>query len=216
MAAQISLVGEYDLAGTIVGSEAAPMPGPEQLRAALWVCSEQWALAGDRKSGSVKAVASAIRNAVKVRTKTNTDTHAIARHLPAIQGATSLKAFIEAANVFLVSEQESIRGPWADVERQLLGVLDKQSKPDPQIKPPPGGKPALDGYDEDQEIEELIAGVRPIASPPLPGTTNLQPGEPLSEETTTTFVAPVTGSVSNPDARTMAVDAHPELTHLRG
>lgn len=204
MAAQISLVGEYDLAGTIVGSEAAPMPGPEQLRAALWVCAEQWALAGDRKSGSVKAVASAIRNAVKVRTKTNTDTHAIARHLPAIQGATSLKAFIEATNVFLVSEQESIRGPWADVERQLLGVLDKQSKPDPQIKPPPGGKPALDGYDEDQEIEELIAGVRPIASPPLPGTTNLQPGEPLSEETTTTFVAPVTGSVSNPDARTMA------------
>lgn len=202
--AQIALVGEYDLAGTLVGSEAVPMSGPEQLRAALWVCHEQWSLTDTQKDGTVRAVASAIRNAVKVRTKTKTDTHAIARHLPAIQEANSLQEFIEATKVFLTSQQQSIRGPWENVERHLMGLLDKQSKPKPPIKPPPVGNPPLDGYDEDIEIEELIAGVRRVAIQPPPDKTSLQPDEPAAEEATTNYIAPVTGSASNRDARSLA------------
>lgn len=204
-AAQTALVGDYSFTGTMVGTEAIPMPGPDQLRAALWVCHEQWSQAGNQKSGVTKAFASAIRNTVKMRTKGATDKHAIAQHLPAIQAAGSLEEFLTATKVFLTSEQSSVREAWPEIERQLLGLIAKQGKPKPPVRPTTVAEPtSIVGYDEDQAIEELINGIRQIAVLPLPDTADLLPDEPLAEAATLINVVPVSGVASNPDARRMA------------
>jgi len=198
-----SLVGPYSLSGTIVGKEAIPRPGPESLRAALWVCHTYWSDAGSRKSGVVDAFAAAIRNTVKNRSRSATEKHAVAKHLPAIGESNSLEEFLAATRVFLTSEQASIKEVWGSISSQLAGLHEERSKV-PPIRPPVGTRSVATGFDEDEEIESLIEGVRRISSQPPEGTAQLMPGEPSAEIAFTTIVSPITGSISNPDAKRMA------------
>lgn len=197
-----SLIGSYDLAGTFVGTEAMPRQGPESLRAALWVCHAHWSKAGARKSGVVDAFAAAIRNAVKNRSSSATEKHPVARHLAAIGKSSSLEEFLAATSVFLTSEQASIRDAWGPISSHLAGLQDGNSNA-PLVRPPVRKQPVATGFNEDEEIEALISGVRRMTGQP-DGKAELLPGEPAAETASPCHVSPLTGTPSNPDASRMA------------
>lgn len=197
-----SLIGSYDLAGTMVGTEAMPMQGPESLRAALWVCHAHWSKAGARKSGVVDAFAAAIRNAVKNRSSSATENHPVAKHLAAIGKSSSLEGFLAATGVFLTSEQASIRGAWEPISSHLAGLQDGNNNA-PLVRPSVRKQPVATGFDEDEEIEALISGVRRMTGQP-DGKAERLPGEPAAETASPFHVSPLTGTPSNPDASRMA------------
>lgn len=202
--AQRALVGAYVLAGTMVGSEDVPMPGPENLRAAFWVCYEKWGDAKGRRARVIADFASAIRNAVKARRKENTFHHPLAKHLDLLGRAKSLEEFVKSSAILKDSEQASIRAVWKDVWPFLAGRPQEQPRKAKPLTGPRRKRALPKDIDEDAEIEALIEGVRSVPTPPSHDQDRPAPGEPVAEVSTPTFVTPVEGPQKNPDARRLA------------
>lgn len=210
-AAQAQLVGDYALAGAMVGSESIPMPGAEQLRATLWLCGEVWRKRGDLRARTVADVASAIRNAVKSRTKQRTDAHPLARHLREFGMAKSLQDFVQISAVLRNSEQDSIRAAWAHVWPLLVELTQSKSSahapaPTPADKPRPRPKKALnqDFEEEEEKFEAWVDQVRVVKVPPVSDPDSVEQDEPTTEDSVVVVVTPVEPSVANPVARRMA------------
>ena len=203
--AQKKLVGAYALAGTMVGSETVPMPGPENLRAALWLCHEKWEDAGERRASVIVDFASAIRNAIKIRKKEETLRHPLARHLDLLGKARSIEEFVANSSILNESEQASIRAVWKDV----WPFLAKRTQT-PANSPKPFVEPSRKRtfpkiFDEDAEIEARIEGTRAIPTQPPIDRDRPVSGEPAAEVSTPIFVTSVEGSQANPDARRLAL-----------
>lgn len=195
-----SLVGEFGLAGTLVGTEASPRRGPDSLRAALWVCHAHWTQPDHRQTGTVDAFASIIRNTVKIRDSSATQRHPVARVLADIERTSTLAEFLSATDVFLSSEQVSLRNAWAHIRPHLSGFAGKVRDVPSAPRVPEKSRFESD-FAEEEAIERAIEGVHRVNEFPPPGAAPLSPGEPAVEIVTRTIISPMLGRASNPDAK---------------
>lgn len=208
--ARTRLRGDFSLAGTLVGHEQVPMPGPENLRAALWLCHARWVAEGKPRTSAVSDLAAAIRGAVLIRDESSTRSPSIAKHLGPLGMATNLAEFVEVSQVLLTCEHVTAQRVWrAHVEPELRRVLrgpvaGKPSRPAPVIRPPDDGGPptALDGRDE---LDFLAGQIRNVPRLPLVGPLPLAEGEPIDEIAVMEAVCPLPAHAENEDARRMAI-----------
>ena len=212
-AAQSRLRGDFALAGTMVGSEANIMPGPENLRAALWVCHELWTRSNQHCGTAVNDLASALRNLLKIRGQTEIDRHPVARHLTTLAEAQTLPAFIEAAEVLSTCGQKGLEQAWRlhfnlELRRIAQGLpapsaLPSRSPP-PLPMPPTKGKRKEQEFDEDAVLDAIVDQVRIISLAPQDADPEKEPEEPASEVIASGWICPLPSFPLHPDARQMA------------
>lgn len=193
------LAGSWDLAATMVGTEAEPMRGAESLRAALWVCHERWTKSGRPHLTVTTELASRIRGAVEKRDRRAVEKHPIARLFPAISRTRTLPAFLDATRPLLASPSQALRDAWSAVDEELR----KQGASGRPLPTPPHGsrrRRRLED-DEDLEYESFIERIHRV-SVQRPGrrTTPVE-SEPAAETAVSVVVAPVDGSTGNKDQR---------------
>lgn len=214
--AQSRLRGEFALAGTIVGSEASPEAGPENLRAALWVCHQRWTQSNQHRHSAVKVLASALRNSVKLRWKDGTDSHLIARHLATVADARTLPEFIEKAAVLSTCGQDGLETAWRlhfdpELKRIALGLPvppaapPVDSLPPPLPTPPSVGKKKESEFDEDVALDAFDDAVRIVSLPTRGKEVEQEPGEPATEINPSGWICPLPTLPLHPDAKQMAI-----------
>lgn len=193
------LAGQWDLAATMVGSEAEPMPGAESLRAALWICHERWTKSGRPHQTDIAELASRIRGAVETRDRRAMENHPVARLFSAIAKARTLPAFLDAARPLLQSPSSALRDVWTKFDEELQ----KDGALGPSEPTPPGGlrhRDPDDG-DNDAEYESFVRHVHRVSIRPRGQRSTLVEDEPPAEIATPELVAPLDGPTGNKDER---------------
>lgn len=197
------LAGSWDLAATMVGTEAEPMPGAESLRAALWVCHERWTKSGLRHLTDTVELASRIRGAVEKRDRRAVESHTIARLFPAISRAGTLPGFLDATRPLLKSPSQALSDVWTAVDEELC----KQGSSGlPSPRQPHGPReryPIEDG--EDSEYESFIERIHRVSVRLLGLRSAPIEGEPAAETAVPEIVAPLDGPTGNKDQRRAAL-----------
>lgn len=193
------LAGPWDLAATMVGSEAEPMPGAENLRAALWVCHERWTKSGHPRQTDIVELASRIRGAVETRGRRAVENHPVARLFSAISKTRTLPAFLDAARPLLQSPSSALRDVWAKVDEELH----KKAPLGPSAPIPPAGlrRRRSDEDDEDAEYESFVQHVHRVSVRRSGQRSTPIEGEPDAESAIPEVVAPLDGPTGNKDER---------------
>ena len=210
------LKGDFDLAGAILGAEPVPMPGPESLRAALWVCRMRW---GKSHKTTVERMSSVIRGVVLSRDAQAADMHSVVPLLPTLGAAQTLRDFILAARALETCGHQTLAEVWCygigpELERVAKGEFhDPTTKPAPGVKGPrPDPPPSVPGVflvesdpaEDNGTVNTLAQAVRwavlKVAGQPV----EREPGEPLEEAAGTAVVGAIPPAQPNPDAKNLA------------
>ncbi len=206
--AQDTLTGDFLLAGTLVGRELQPMRGPEGLRAVLWLCRMRWASSGKPRASAIGVLASAIRDAVKFRDAASTAKHPVASHFAALDTASTLAEFVDAAAVLKTCDHQALSRAWRrHFEPELRGILSDMpvvgagTAATPSHGKKGGGSTGI--VDEDDDLEAMRTHIRVVQVAPA-GYLDLAEGEPLAEIQSSHVITPAMGPENHPDGRRMA------------
>ncbi|MFT3754480.1 MAG: hypothetical protein QM769_00805 [Pseudoxanthomonas sp.] len=210
------LKGDFDLAGTLLGVEQQPMPGPESLRAALWACRMRW---GKGRKSAVEKMSSVIRGVVLSRDAQAADMHALVPLLPSLGAAQTLGDFIEVARVLETCGHRTLAEVWRhDFGPELERIAQSEShdlKPKSALGvqgPEPNSPLSVldsiwvepDPAEDDGAVDKLTRAIRLAIAKTDGEPVELEPGEPLEESVGTIVVGAIPPAQSNPDARNLA------------
>jgi integrase len=209
--AYVKCNGPFGPAGAIIGSDGAPTPGVENLRAALVLCQFRWSQTGGPRWSAAKDLASCIRNLIRWRDDSATRAQPVARHFAELSEIRTLPAFLDQAKALKHCGQASIERAWAnhfEPELQKLPQLAPLSPAVPEPLPPdefaPQAKPTKEEFDEDEAIDALFHGVRratPQWPEDAPGPVE---GEPADEDSRPQHVCPLPTRSTSPGAKSVA------------
>lgn len=197
-----SLTGGYLLSRAVVGRESAPARGPEALRAALLLCGLKWHTEGKPRRSALEDLGAAIR-AITEQERQGDSVSPVTQHLPDLGAAQTLDDFLQAADALMTCGIERLENAWArhfkpTLQEILAAIPPAETEP---THPEPGPDVAT-GEDEDDDA--LGATIRVVLAGGGPAPATLEPGEPLDEGASTTFLAPLPRSDGGKDARNVA------------
>lgn len=197
-----SLSGGYLLSRSIVGKEPAPARGPEALRAALLICALKWHMEGRPRRSALGDLGAAIR-AITERGPQGDAGAPVTQHLPELGAAQTLDDFLQAADVLMSCGIERLENAWARHFKPALQEI-LAAIPPSVIEPtvPEPGPDVATGEDEDDDV--LAAMIRAVVAGGGPAPPILEPGEPLDEGASTTFLVPLPRNNGGKDARKVA------------
>lgn len=199
-----SLTGGYLLGRSVIGKESIPVPGPEALRAALLVCAIRWRREGNPRQTALNDLGAAIRE-VTEHSRQGGGESPLLNYLIMLGAAQTLEEFVQASNALVSCDLDRLADAWARHFEPTLSEILAAIPPAPVSEPPedPSG-PTGTGDAEEIEDETLSAAIRRVLGGAGPGHLDLEPGEPLEEATTSSFVSSIPGSRPNRDAKNLA------------